>query len=189
MHLPKCGSAARSKGLGRSVLRSRARGTRNAVPQPEATVVQPSLNLPARSWIQWGTAGGGRFLRHGHHGGGASHRAGRHAARDPISGDAAQQRGQPVGAAGAGRRAVPIQRADRGLSHKLVTYLSVSIPSCAGRSGARSVGKGTASVSVVRGCPIGLWSARLLPIYRYLRRPLPRFTAVYVHLFYTKSLY
>ena len=74
------------------------------------------------------------------------------------------------------------------LSHKLATYFWASIPSCAGRSGARSVGERTASVPVVRGRPIGVWSARLLPIYRYLRRPLPRVTAVYVHLFYTKSL-
>ena len=62
------------------------------------------------------------------------------------------------------------------------------MPSCPGRGGARSVGEGAGSVPVACGCPPGVWSAHLLPIYRYLRRHVLRFTAVYAHLFYTKLL-
>ena len=74
------------------------------------------------------------------------------------------------------------------MSLKLITYYEASIPSCPVRSGVRSVGEGTASVPVPRGGPTGVWSAHLLPIYRYLRRHVLRFTAVYAHLFYTKLL-
>ena len=74
------------------------------------------------------------------------------------------------------------------MSHKLITCLDASIPSRPGCSGARSVGEGAGSVPVPRGRPTGVWSAHLLPIYRYLRRHVLRFTAVYAHLFYTKLL-
>ena len=69
-----------------------------------------------------------------------------------------------------------------------MTYFDALIPSCPGGSGARSAGEGTASVPVACGGPTGVWSAHLLPIYRYLRRHVLRFTAVYAHLFYTKLL-
>ena len=74
------------------------------------------------------------------------------------------------------------------MSHKLITYYDASIPSCPGRSGARSVGEGAESVPVACGRPTGVCSAHLLPIYRYFRRHVRRFTAVYAHLFYTKLL-
>jgi len=48
--------------------------------------------------------------------------------------------------------------------------------------------EGAGSVPVARGRPTGVRSAHLLPIYRYLRRHVLRFTAVYAHLFYTKLL-
>ena len=91
-------------------------------------------------------------------------------------------------AAATARRALPIQSAGRVMSHKLITYFDASIPSCAGRSGARSVGEGAATVPVACGRPTGVWPAHLLPIYRYLHRHVLRFTAVYAHLFYTKLL-
>ena len=74
------------------------------------------------------------------------------------------------------------------MSHKLITYFDAPIPSWPGRSGARSVGEGAASVPVACGRPTGVWSAYLLPIYRHLRRHVLRFTAVYANLFYTKLL-
>ena len=91
-------------------------------------------------------------------------------------------------AAATARRALPIQSAGRVMSHKLITYFDASIPSCPGRSGARSVGEGTASVPVPCGRPTWVWPAHLLPIYRHLRRHVLRFTAVYALLFYTKIL-
>ena len=74
------------------------------------------------------------------------------------------------------------------MSHKLITYFDASIPSCPARSGAHSVGEGAGSVPVACGRRTGVLPAHLLPIYRYLRRHVPRFTAVYAYLFYTKSL-
>ena len=74
------------------------------------------------------------------------------------------------------------------MSHKLITYFDAAIPSCPGRIGARSVGEGAGSVPVACGRPTGVWSAHLLPFYRYPRRHGLRFTAVYAHLFYTKLL-
>ena len=73
--------------------------------------------------------------------------------------DAAQHRIQPAGAPGVGRRTAPIQRADREMSHKLVTYFAASIASCRAGSGVPSAGEGTATVPVVRGRPAGIRSA------------------------------
>jgi len=82
---------------------------------------------------------------------------------------------------GSARRGVAsIQCAGRSVSHKLATYYEASIPSCS-----RAVDR---RVPVVRRPPAGVWSAYLLPIYRYLHRHLLRFTAVYAHLFETMSL-
>ena len=92
------------------------------------------------------------------------------------------------GPTGAGRRAVSIQPAGRCMSHKLITYFDAAIPSCSGRSGARSAWAGAGSVPVPCGPPTGVFSACLLPVYRYLRRHVLRFTAAYAHLFYTKLL-
>ena len=55
----------------------------------------------------------------------------------------------------AARRAVPIQPAGRAMSHKLTTYLDVSIALCPKRNGDRSLGEGTGSVPVARGGPAG----------------------------------
>ena len=74
------------------------------------------------------------------------------------------------------------------MSQNLITYFDASILSCPGLSGARSVGEGAGSVPVACGRPTGVRSAHLLPIYRYLRGHLIRFTAVYAHLFYAKLL-
>ena len=74
------------------------------------------------------------------------------------------------------------------MSHKLITCFDAAIPSCPGRSDAHSAGEGTASVPVACGCPTGVSWACLLPIYRYLRPHVLRFTAVYAHLFYIKLL-
>ena len=106
----------------------------------------------------------------------------------PAAGARPARQGQPAGAADAGRRTVQIQPAGRDMSHKLITYFDTAIPSCPGRSGARSAGEGTASVPVACGGPTGVWSACLLPVYRYMRRHLLRSTAVYAYLFYTKLL-
>ena len=78
------------------------------------------------------------------------------------------------------RGAIPIQCADRIVSHKWATYFEASIPSFSRKVNRR--------VPVVRRHPAGIWSAFLLQTYRYLHRHLLRFTAVYAHSFETMSL-
>ena len=67
------------------------------------------------------------------------------------------------------------------LSHKLMTCLEALIPSCPARSGSGCSG---GSQAPDRG-PDG---PLFMQIYRFSRRHLPRFTAVYACLFYIKIL-
>ena len=110
------------------------------------------------------------------------------AAQAGVSGDAAQRRGQPAGAACAGCRVVSVQRATRIVSQKLVAYFSTPIPSCPGRSGARSLGEGTASAPVACGRSAAALSAHFCRSIDFRAPIYPRFMTVYADLFYTKLL-
>ena len=77
------------------------------------------------------------------------------------------------------------------MSHKWITYFEAAIPSCPGRSGARSVGggKGVFQWPADAGQRPGrLVYCQSIDICRYLRRHVFRSTPVYAHLFYTKLL-
>ena len=83
---------------------------------------------------------------------------------------------------------VPIQRAVRIMSQKLVTYFEASIPSCSTPGGSLFRRQATASVPVLRARPAGARSPLVRKPIGFRASIYPRFIAVYAGLFYTKCL-
>ena len=111
------------------------------------------------------------------------------AAQARLSGDAAQHRGQPAGVAGAGRRALPVHRAGKVMSHKLITHFDASIPACPEHRGPSTLRGGAEGAPAACRRTTGVWRALLRQSIDSRALINPRFMAVYADLFYTKSLF